>query len=311
MLYSYIYQKKTTDCSWDIAHLYEHAFVYEFYSYLSKNGVDPAVFGWLDAQTFEHSIFIFGAFYNKKIADLFNQFITQNNVPNIPIEKIVKELGVEDNVIYTINNEKEAKSQLEIMNKLPWIDVESLTSADHIDESQNIFSPLSKGKSAKSYKKLIISFYVDKGNSTENALFIRYSVIIDDIISIALYLNTICHGLESSPVYEGDKSNLTRIKSVAFQKTISIDLVKMICEKAIKDFDVENNYQYIKDHFTTFAEQPTWRDFSIEYFRHTGILASNKYISSLCTVKNIKSLMSKIKIKVNNQTPALKDHLYN
>lgn len=310
MLYSYLFQKDITNCSWDIAHIYEHAFCHGFMKFLTNNNIDPSLFGWFDADTFEHSIFIFACFYNKKIANLFEKFVKMNNIPDIPLTILLKEIGAEEKAIFTISDQKKLQEQLSTINKASWVNIDSTNGIRSIVESQSIESPLKKAPSTKSYRKVIISSNIKDGSDIDKILFLRWSSFIADIMTRSMHDVAPCSFFGSSPVIADEEKCLFRLEAATFPKNVSLVTIKKAAQDAIDNFDIEKNFEYIKDHFVEFSKYPTWRNFSVEYFRHTGIITSTNYINSLATIDNLKSLNKKIKIEAKYYSEALGSKLY-
>jgi len=309
MIYTYLFQKDVTDCSWDVAHLYEHAFCHAFFDYLSRNDINPGVYGFLNAEAFAHSIFVYACFYNKKAADLFEKFIRINNVSEKSIDKPLAEIGIEDKLSYTIIDPVKFYSQFHSINQAIWTNVSLLKTARYLDKTSLITSPFTKKNSAKSYRDIIISYYIENGTLNENTLMLRWSVMLEDIIRTSLNDDMTCYVTDCSPAYDIEANTIGRTQIMRFLRNVRIQDVQEKVEKTIKTFDVEKNFSYIQDHFNEYSNQPTWRDDPIVYYKFNNIITSNSYINSLATLDNLLLLTSKIRVKVQNYTQASSNHL--
>lgn len=309
MIYTYLFQKEFSSCSWDVAHLYEHAFCHAYFAYLLKNDVNPSVCGFLNADTFERVIYIYASFYNKKTADLFEKFINTNDVSEEYIDIASKEIGLEDKSIYKIVDQAEFNNQFSEINQIIWADVSLLKTAHSISDRNLILSPFSMTHSAKTYRDVIISNFIENGTADENALMLRWSMVLDDVIRVSLNSDMICYLTYSSPAYIVKDNFVGRTQIIRFSKDISLQDIKINVENIVKAFDLKKNYSYIKDHFSEYSNQPTWRDDPITYYRYSSIVTSSLHISSLATIDNLQSLTDKVKITAQNYTNSSRNRL--
>ncbi len=309
MMYTYLLQKDVSDYSWNVAHLYEHSFCHAFFDHMSQHDIDFGVYGFLNAETFEHTIFIYAGFYNKNIADLFEIFFKVNNIPENFIDKSLSEIGIEDNLTYVVADPIKLREQFRAINQTAWVDVSSLEAGRYFRNRPSIISPLIAKRSSMQYRDIVIYYYIENGTIDENILMLRWSVILDDIIRTHLNNNLACYSIYSSPVYAIKDNTIGRTQIVRFSRSAKIKDIKDKVENIVKTFDIKKNFLYINDHFVEYDNKLTWRDDPIMYYKHTDIITSNSYVASLATIDNLLNLMDKTKISVQSYSQPSFDYL--
>lgn len=297
MIYTYLYQKDVGQCSWHVAHLYEHAFCHAFFEYLANKGIEPGIFGWVNAETFQYSIFVSFGFYSKEIADMFEEFITIDISELIKTDRLIAEIGAEDRAIYSVIDRNELEKQLSQIAQKPWTRLDNAQTPRELESPKQNDSPLTKTYSVKSYKKVAISYSLKDFDNNDIVLFSRWSIIINDLIFRSIRRQITCSSYESSPIIcTDDFVGMTEL--LYFKKEEPIKKIKELISNAVNSFDVDKNFQYIEDHFREFGTHKPWIDHPIKLFKQTGIIASNKSVCRLATKNNIKKLMEKLVIDV-------------
>jgi hypothetical protein len=87
---------------------------------------------------------------------------------------------------------------------------------------------------------------------------------------------------------------------LSFKRNTSLKSIKGVCEVAISNINIESAMPLITAQFEEFANHATWKSFSIEYYRHTGIVTNPAYITSLATPERISAILPKVKIHVRS-----------
>lgn len=301
MLYTYVHHKEYSGASWDVAHLYEHIVTRSFQKYLESLDIQPGLIGNTSGDTFEHVIFLNATFYDRRVADAYEYFLkTPSLIDASLIPQMLLEIETEDREILTLQDQTEFDAQLTSLLVSPWTNNALVTSGIVDESSYSPDSPYTAKRSAKDFRDIVVSAYVDIGDldDGEQTLFLRLSVIAGDVIGYALRREL--HGtyhIGLSPISK-DVTIMGSMQHVRFRRDISLKQIQEVAEGVLHAIDIQSAMPFITAQFEEFADRATWRSLIVDYYRHTGILTTNAYISSLATPERITSILSKLKIHV-------------
>lgn len=300
MLYTYVHHKEYSNVSQDVAHFYEHLVIFSFHSYLESLGIHPGLIGSVNGDMFEHIVFLNATFYEKKVADAYEHFLTSPELIDTSlISQMLVECETEDRVTFIMHDEVEFNRQLDSLIEMPWVSNDSAT-AHFVDESSTAKAVLEAKQSAKEFRDIALGFYADSDalDQDEQTLFLRLSVIVGDILELTIRRRL--HGaycIDRTPIAK-DNAIMGSIHHIRFRRGVSLKSIKKAAEGALQTIDIQSGMPFITAQFEEFADRTTWKSFVIDYYRHTGILTNVEYISSLATPKRIVSVLSKLKIHV-------------
>jgi hypothetical protein len=169
-----------------------------------------------------------------------------------------------------------------------------------VDETSVAKLAFETKKNAKEFRNVALGFYaaIDDLDQDEQMLFLRLSVIVGDILELAIrrgIQGAYCAG--STPI-SIDDTRMVGGAQVRLKKNVSLETIKNIAEEALLSIDIQAARPLIAAQFEEFADRATWKSLAIDYYRYTGLVASNEYISSLDTSERITSIISKLKINV-------------
>ncbi len=273
----------------NLAHLYEHYLILDFHR---KLGLDTAsTFGWVGGKTFEDYLFIDYGFYNPKIEKSFTDYLSQKKDFN---EKQILEalsiINLEDKIKYRITNLELLISQLEELENMPW----------NIDKNSQ--KPLPKViKQIKQQEPSYITTTIKLNSDDPNLhkLFLRFKVIIDDIIQRNLDSNYPNYSQGFSPITIWNEGKYADFIKVNAFEAVEHNAILKLCQNTIKNFDLEKNYQNIKHHFDYFREEPLWQDVQIDYYKYSGVITNNQKIAQLATIDNLQQILNKLSFEIS------------
>lgn len=298
MLYTYVHHKEYSNVSQDMAHLYEHLVIYSFHSYLESLGIHPGLIGSVNGDTFEHVAFLNVTFYEKRVADAYVHFLTSSKlVDTTLIPQMLLECESEDRVTFTLRGGAEFDRQLNSLTAMPWMS-NDLEATHFVDETPTAEIVLEAKRSAKEFKDIALGFYADSAalDQSEQTLFLRLSVIIGDILELAIRRGlhgAYCVGRTPTAI-EG--TVMVCGIHLRLKKSVPLKMIRKTAEDALRAIDIHSAMPLITAQFDEFADRATWKSFVVDYYRHMGILTNTKYISSLATPERINSILSKLKI---------------
>jgi hypothetical protein len=300
MLFTYVHRKEYANVSQDIAHLYEHLVIYSFQLHLKSLGIYPGLIGSISGETFEQVIFLNATFYDQRVADAYKHFlIAPQSVDAALIPQMLAECEVEDGVTFEIQDKDEMNVQLNSLVAMSWVDNDFAVS-HFIDETKVPEVALNTKRTAKEFRDISLGFYFESEalDQDEETLFLRLSVIIEDIVNFGIREKV--HGMYHmgrAPISIYNDAMIGGMH-LRFKKDVSLRLIKEVAESVLTSFDMVSAVPFIMAQFKEFADRATWKNSVIDYYRHTGMVTSNAYIASLATPERIASIMSKIRIHV-------------
>lgn len=301
MLYTYVHHKEYSGASWDVAHLYEHLITHSFQKYLEFLNIEPGLIGNTSGDAFEHVIFLGATFYDKRVADAYEHFLkTPSLVDTSLIPQMLLEIETEDREILTLQDKTAFDAQLALLLAGPWVD-NGLIASSVVDESfAPPESPFTSVRSAKDFRDVVVGMYanIDDLDNEEQTLLLRLSAIIGDVVDYALRREL--HGayhVGLSPISKVD-TVMGSTQHIRFRREMSLKQIKEVAEEALHSIDIQPAMPLITAQFEEFADRATWRSLVVNYYRHTGILTTNAYISSLATPERIAMILPKLKIYV-------------
>jgi hypothetical protein len=300
MLYTYVHHKEYNGLSQTVAHIYEHLVIHSFHAHLESLNIHPGLIGSVSGETFEHVIFLNAIFYDKKVSDTYESFLASPTLVDIAsLQQMILECETEDKVALTLEDRVMFDRQLDSLMSTPWTN-NSLVETHYVDETSTSEAIFQTKRTAKDFKDVALGFYADTDalDQDEQTLFLRLSVIVGDIIEVAIRKEL--HGVYCvgrAPISIDDAAMLSATH-LRIKKNIPLTSIKKAAQDALSTIDVQSVMPLIAAHFEEFADRATWKTFVIDYYRHTGILTNNPAISSLATQERIESIFSKLKIHV-------------
>lgn len=301
MLYTYIHHKEYKGASWDVAHLYEHLVTISFQSYLESLGMHPGLVGNTSGDTFEQVVFLRATFYDKHVANAYEHFLTAPSLINTSYTpQALAEIETEEQESFSLRNKKEFDAQLALLISSPWVD-NSQAKSTEIDESSLLpQSPFATKKSAKDFQDVVVAIYADNSNldEDEQTLFLRLSAVLNDVISYAIRKEQSgSYHIGLSPISKDD-GTMGSTQHIRFKRPVELKRIQEIAEQALHNITKQANMPLIIAHFNEFGGHTTWKNFIIDYYKHTGIVTSNEHIASLATAERTASIIAKLSVHV-------------
>jgi len=299
MLVTYVHQKEYAASSYDVAHLYEHIVIHSFYNYLESHHIQPGLVGYIGGETFEGIIFLNTTFYDQRVADLYEEFLSKKlEINDALILHTLRELEAEDKINLIVQDKASFDQQLSSLVMTPWTN-NNQTSSGMLKVPELPVSPFVTKKIAKDFRTVIIGMY---GNSEdfdedEMILLLRLLVIIGDILHIEMRQKLETFYVDDSPVM-ADNEYTGSTYHFQLAKNVSLQAIKDIIEKKLTTFDIAISMPFITMQFDEFSKRSSWNDKVIDYYRYTGIVTNNAHIASLATPERIMSVVSKLKVHV-------------
>lgn len=300
MLLTYVHQKEYTSASYDVAHLYEHLVIHSFYTYLESHQVQPGFIGYVGGETFEKVVFLQASFYNKRIADLYEKFLSKPIVADDSfILHALRELEAEDRVSLTVRDKASFNQQLQSLITTTWIDNNSVISSSMLEVAKLPDSPLETKKIERDFREVLVGIYAENSDldNNERTLLLRLLAILGDTIHLEMRQKLHCAYVED-PAVMADNEYIGNTYNLRFNKKIPLRTIKNLVEAKLLNMDIDSIMPLINAQFEEYSQRSSWNDKVIDYFRYTGIVTSNAYIASLATPDRIATVISKLKIHV-------------
>lgn len=298
MINTTIRKLTTTNVDWHVAHFFEHVVINEWYAHLEANGYHPALFGWIEGETFEDRLFISAEFYEDKVHDLFNAYIHSDlKLTDQVIQKSLDDIGAEEQSFVSVRSNVRLREQLENL-------MHDFSSKKHISIKKSE-SFLDIQENSTLYNDISLIITAEKLTHNEQIVLLRFKVIIIDIIRYFIGTRYAYYNQGNSPFARSDHS-MSFVSKITFRDgQSSLEVFAQYLQKNVQDFPINKHWGQIEAHFYEFAREPLWRDVALEYYRETGIDTTPNEISTLATADTIKSILSKISIQAKLHDPVL------
>lgn len=292
MISTAIYKLDVHDVQWDVAHLFEHLLIHAWHTHLIVNNLNSSLYGWVRGATFEQYIFLDTGFYDKRTAELFDDFVHSSlRFSAIEIEKSLADIGAEEKSEFSITDTQRLHQEIIHLS-------DRLSSHKTVaDITQKPGSCLKSKKASKRYRDVTLLIRAHGLNDNEQVAFLRLKVILIDIISRSLKDKYVCYEQGNSALTRNDQDMgyISKLTLGVGQGTLSELATYLML--TIKQFQVERDWSQIELHLKTYADEALWKSISIEYYRETGIAASPDEVAELTTKRTIQSIFSKITIE--------------
>jgi hypothetical protein len=285
----------TSDTQWQVAHLFEHLIIHDFFAHIERLGIDPSMIIWINGETFESQLYLDAVFYDKYHHGIFNSYI--RNIPSFSDDSInycLAAISAEGKINLTVEDRTKLTFELDKLRERKW----NKTITDSKSEPLHV---LSERRSSKSFRDItIITSFLDL-TEDEQKLLLRLRILAMDLATVAL--------LPIPGIYHRGHSDMLRNESdMAFMSQLTISRgtsVKHLQDhlKSVQTFLNHIDMDSIRKHFDAFNSEPLWQNAPIDYYRSTGIITTNDEIANLATRNNIISLFAKIKFTVRESVP--------
>lgn len=292
MITTRLHKLDIQDIEQNVAHIFEHIVIHGFRQFLTKNGLNSDLFGWIDGETFEDLIFIRGGFYRSSTAELFDTYIKTNHLyTDSEILHAIKVVENEDKISLSYNIDELRKEIVHLSNR-------SWGQVNNNNKRNNKF--LLSQIDGDTFNDVTLSIYAYNLSQSEKKLFLRTRTILIDIINNFLYDQISAYTRGSSSLYiEKELSGYISIYTIN-DKDLDIKKIQKDCKKQLSLFNVHEYYHDIYEQFTTSADEQLLQFAPLDYYRETGLITTNDEIMKLATESNISSLISKIDVVVRN-----------
>lgn len=304
MITTVFHRLDTSDTDWQVAHLFEHLFVTGFYKFLDGHSISLTLFGWMSAETFEDCIYIDAGFYDPRVGALMEKYISQQHTfSSGDITCALSQMQSEEKVLLSITDHQLLSNELKKLSKRLW------------DTSLRTKSPgaqaIAVKRSAKDFKDVIVTVHADNLTPEEQKVFLRFHVVVIDVISEALVTKKGAYSHGNSPVALRDDSMAYMSKFTMRQddQAMSLASLRDYIQAALEDIKIDTNMQTLERHFTVFAKEALWQSMPLEYYRSTGIITTNQEVASLATAERLASILTKLRVMTRRATSADDHHI--
>lgn len=301
-MYSYVYYKHYTEASYDVAHLYEHLVVHAFMAHLESKGFPAGLVGDVSGETFHNVIFLRTTFYDKRVARMFDSFIESlayGSTSAATWEVLLEELENESDVVIKPRERARIDTELAYLQALPWYDSAKKPSFD-IHESGLPATPfVVRPRKKSSTLNAAISIYSTKLNNAEYVLYLGLAGLIGD--AVEWRIRKVLHGypMHDVPIVADDSLVGSRC-DMRFCDDITLESITSEAQHALAIITEPGSYRLLEAYLHEHATHPYWVPYTIDYYRHTGVIAGPQYIGSYISPGHVHSVLSKLHVHVRS-----------
>lgn len=282
----------------ETAHLYEHMFINSFFIYVEKKlGINPKVIGYLGGETYRDIIFVEAIFYDDAVADLLETFLASRISCVASLDVCSKQCAAEDRETWRITDRGLLMEQLEALHAAPWLREEEIMPQIYTGDGKKEASPIKIQKSAKHYKSVLVTLTLNPEWVEDRAVFLRFHVILNDIISRCVEKNG-WYVLDALFVKDEPTYMYCGIGVVLPRGVTTNQLIRTAIEDVLSSFDFGTNQHYLDAHFKEFGSQPRFIGRMRNNLHFSDVLASNKMIAALATPDRLQRITQTLSVKV-------------
>lgn len=298
-MYAHVFIKDSSGFSLDVAHLYEHLLLQSSAQFIGDHlDINCGVIGYLGGTTYKNIIFVEIWLYEERVNKLFLEYLTKQYYNEQLLDTCIEQCQAEDRVLWTIKDRSMLSTQLSKLNSLPWKISNRIKPYEYSEKDESEASPIISKKSASSFKSYAVGLHLNNGSIEEKAVFLRFEVIIHDIIGHFLavkgWYRQDYSSIKNSLDYLWVKIGYTLLKGKTTAAKTENEIIDML-----NSFNVDKNMDYIKAHFAAFAQQKLWDGRIREEIKNNNIVVGNKHIALLATNERLKSIIDKLEISVS------------
>lgn len=300
------YFKTFSDISWDVAHLYEHAFIYEYQKRLRKTGLIAQVTSSISGETFEAVIFIDMLFRTDEAASLMQYHLNSEAAPSEEsIAHAIKSIENEERSNATVSDTLGLSAQLKVLAETPWQSVEAIEPTFVDDRPLSSTNhPLTLEPNKKDFINLEVIVSLKDASIEEAATFNRLSGFVIDAICEEIGLRHQAYFDEDDSLVRLDIEQLCFTSRIGFTVKSSVKSadIKNAAQAGVSKLLDDENMKAIQEALHAWADDPRAYSVIKDYYRYSGLLAGAKDIENLASIERIKSILGKLKIDIAERT---------
>jgi len=290
---------------WDTAHIYEHAFIFEYQERLRQAGLIAQVTSSISGETFETVIFISVLFRNEQASRVMKAYLAQGAMPSQKtINHALSNIENEERSSITVKNHPKLLSQLEQLVDTPWRLVKNI---EPVFVDSQAVSPDKKSVELKLSEKDFIDFEIFislRDASLEDvAVFNRLSGFIVDAACEQLSIDFQAYFNDDDSLVRLDKKRLcftSRIE-LTVKNTVKSTDIETSAQAGINKLLDSTNMKVMKDTLRAWSHDPRSYGVLINYYRYSGLIAGAENIEKLAGADRMRSIISMLEIKASRR----------
>ncbi len=291
----------------EAAHLYEHLVIRSFHDLLRTEGIPPYLYGWVGGETFTGGLFLEYGFYNEKVEKLFLEFIARNQKINKKfLESELVRIQVEAESILEWCDKQELSIQLDMLDGLKFTNLEKTNMVELLPSDTSPEDTIKLRRSKTAFRNITILVGKPPSSLEEDALYLRLIPIISDAINDKFFEMGLYERAVGWPVRNERHNSLIYFGIYGIKRNTQSNIQ---IQKAAKEALAAINVRTVKEELLLYSEgfltTPNWHTFPIDFFRHTRIVASRKFIAAHLTAENIHAVLRTLELSVK---PTSDDH---
>jgi hypothetical protein len=292
-----IYIKPIDGIAYQIAHVYEHAFINACHDKLRNDGLLPSLIGDFSGATFYATfMYVCVNVFDSANASLVRNFFTSNLQPSKDVlQSALQETACEDKAVVTIMNKAVYKQKLNKFSKQDWV---KITEQTLIEENCTWPSPIVYKEDKSLYKHCRIEIIFESIKPIEAALLSRLAYMVSGALSQTLRRVFQAYTLEEHLLtYTAEKAILAH--TLVINATISKAAIESAVRDTLQPFSDTKNVPQIAQHFKKWSTGTESQLGTVAYYRGTGVLVGSQALSKEAATGNFTHIIERATIHVS------------
>lgn len=289
------YLKLSSEIDATVAHLFEHAYIWEFYDYVISKGHNPDIICDIRGNTFDDIVFMYNASGNQLGNQLLAEFVKldQTQINANMLQQSLLQISVEDKLNYQIISQNELERQINCLLATGFKPVDQLKSLEIRQPAQSSKASCLHDVGELATKTATINYVLDSSLVNDWAIFANIFPLLTfttsrSLINCGAYY--LCNVVELDNV-DGRKVIIGGI-DYAVPASCNLDDIHNSISDLLDNNPAINN----PDDLQSYIEQKYTPAGLIYDYQSIGVLESWPLLQKLLTVNNLSDVWSRTQI---------------
>lgn len=297
-----LYRLDIRKFNFDITHIYEHLLLRTFLSQLKASNFSLCLYGWMGGDTFNEVSFIRYGFYDPRVEKLFHDFMqSASRIDARYLEGALRGVAAEEKSLIQVDR-KQLFVKLRAIDAAPWELVDRVTGAPselmsaarHFDKEI-----IHLQKSAKSFRDVTVVASMEHPELLDIVAYQRVHTMVLDIIHSVVWDLGLYEREVSRSQYHKPSDTITTFGIFSMQRGgASIKDIKMAIVDTMQQFSLRGHEDELLCYRDALTAVASWSDFPVQYFRHSGILASRQQVAESLSLDRVEKIIHSLDIEV-------------
>lgn len=292
------YLKLINGVAFEVAHVYEHAFILACQDELATKGLPPYLVASLSGETFYKTfMYVTADVFDSATANYLRDLFTSNLQPSeAHLQHALIQTACEDMAVATIKNKAVYEKQMKEISSRKWVRAtKQPLSAEGIKTSSPVLYRVNK----QLYKRCLIEINFGSVRPIEAALLNRLVYLVTDSIGQSLRRSFYAFTATTQLLdyYQGGMATLghTVIISAAVEKSA----IEHAVRESLKPFLDKENDRFVIRHFENWSKNKWNQLATLGYYKKTGLLVGSEVLAHEILKQDLTHIIERATIRIS------------